>query len=410
MTGVVHNRLHASIHAEHLEEAALLYERRCLWLEDPSLTLHDLAELEERQEAHIDGLVVGAPQTLRLCERAVAEGDAAEMHVGVRIACRCSQFGVLDALALRLRGCDEDQRGEFEDAASAALNVELPREWEPRLAAALEDSICGPIVAEAAGYRGILAGPLLLRVIAERGIEVDRRYVRALGELRYAAALPELRVLLGRAPTPTLWSEVALACLKLHDREVAALVASSAQISAWSPIAQAIVFEAPSAWFCRELDNRPTSQLLTALALRGDPSSLAACVDRLADDELGDAAAAALLAITGADLFEDPSDTNEDEEDTFDVGPIPTRCRDPERWTAWLDQHAQGWGHGTRYRLGRVCAPAVARACLASLRLPLDLRAAIRDELAIRHGESPTHVSARAHQQLSWLAAAGGRP
>jgi hypothetical protein len=400
---IIHNRLHASIHGEHLEEAALLYERRRLWLEDPSLTLHDLAELEERQEAHLDGLVVGAPQTLGMCERAVAEGDAAELHVGVRIACRCGQSGFLDALALRLRGCDEDERGELENAASAALSAELPCEWAPRLAAALEDSICGPLVAEAVGHRRIPMGSLLLGAIAERGIEVDRRYVRALGELRYEAALPELRGLLGRAPTPTLWSEVALACLKLHDREVAALVASSAQISAWSPIAQAIVFEAPSVWLCRELDIRPTPQLLTALALRGDPTSLATCVDRLDDDELGDAAAAALLAITGAELFDDPSD---DEEDTFDVGPISTRCRDPERWTAWLDQNTQGWVHGTRYRLGRVCTPAVARACLGSLSLPLDLRAAIRDELAIRHGESPTHVSAPAHQQLSWLAAA----
>jgi hypothetical protein len=406
---VVHNRLHASIHGEHLEEAALLYERRRLWLEDPFLTLHDLAELEERQEAHLDGLVVGAPQTLGMCERAIAEGDAAELHVGVRIACRCGQSGFLGSLALRLRGCDEDELGEFEDAASAALSVELACEWAPRLADALEDSICGPIVAEAVGRRRIPMGSLLLRVIAERGIAVDQRYVRALGELRYEAALPELRGLLGRAPTPTLWSEVALACLKLHDRGVAALVASSAQISAWSPIAQAIVFEAPSAWFCRELENRPTPQLLTALALRGDPSSLPICVDRLADDELGDAAAAALLAITGAELFDDPSDASEDEENTFDVGPIPTRCRDPERWTAWLDQHTHGWRHGTRYRFGRVCTPAVARACLGSLSLSLDLREAIRDELTIRHGESPTHVSAPAHQQLSWLAAAEGR-
>lgn len=389
MTGIIHNRLHASIYVEHLEEAALLYEHRRLWLEDPSLTLRDVAELEERQEAHLDGLVVGAPQTLALCDQAVAEGAAAEFHVGVRIASRCGQIGVFDALALRLSELDEDEGSEFEEAASSALSAELPTDWAPMLSDVLENSTCGAIVAEAVGRRRIPTGPLLLRIVVEQGSMVDPRYVRALGELRYQAALPHLRALLGHATTPKLWSEVAIACLMLGDREVAALVAGSAQISAWSPIGQAIVFDVPSAWLCAQLDDRPARETLTALALRGDPSSLTACVERLTDDELGDAAAAALMTITGAPLFEANPDSSHSR-----------RCRDPERWSAWLHQHAREWSSGARYRLGRPCTPAIARASVASFALPLELRAAVRDELAIRHGELVAHVTASAHEQL----------
>jgi hypothetical protein len=402
LTEIVHNRVHASIHAEHLEEAALLHEHRRLWLEDPSLTLHDLAELEERLEAHLDGLVVGTPQTLALCERAVAEGDGAELHVGVRIACRCDRIGILEVLAERLGELDEDERGEFETAAGSALGAELPSTWAPLLANALGHPSFGPVVAKAIGRRRSPAGPALLRTVAERGPGVDPRYVRALGELRHEPAGPHLRELLGRATTPRLWSEVAIACLALGDREVAALVANSEQISAWSPVAQALVFDVPSTWLCAELERRPAPELLTALALRGDPSSLAVCVDRLADNELGEAAAAALTAITGAPLLDDASPT--DDED-FTAGPTPARCRDPERWISWLDTHANEWRPGSRYRLGHPCTPALARASSTSFSLSLELRAAVRDELAIRHGELAPDVAAPAREQLAWFAA-----
>lgn len=401
MTGPIHNRLHASIYAEHLEEAALLHQHRRLWLEDPSLTLHDLVELEEREEAHLDGLVVGAPHTLGLCARALAEGDAAELHVGVRIACRCGDVGVLEALARRLTELDEEDRTDFEQSASAALSIELPKQWAPLLGETLTHSNCGPVVAEAIGRRRIAAGPLLLRHVLERDCEVDPRYVRALGQLRDPTALSCLRALLGRATAPKLWSEVAIACLQLGDREVAALLAGSARASAWSPIGQAIVCDVPSAWLCEQLASKPTPDLLIALALRGDPGSLAACVTHLADDGLGDAAAGALLAITGAPPF-DAAGQDEGDDQDFEAGPTP--CRDPERWTAWLDAHARAWSPGARYRLGQPCTAANTLEALASFALPLELRQALRDEFAIRHGALPPHVTAPAREQLSWFA------
>ncbi|MBW2742277.1 MAG: hypothetical protein JRE64_26360, partial [Deltaproteobacteria bacterium] len=56
------------LYQEHLEEASFLYEQRLTLFDDPEITWLDIADFEERFEAHIDALVVGEEPALNICK------------------------------------------------------------------------------------------------------------------------------------------------------------------------------------------------------------------------------------------------------------------------------------------------------------------------------------------------------
>ena len=92
--------IRASIYEEHLDEASFLYEQRKRYLEDPEVTLTDVAELEARLEAHLDGLALGGAQAETLCRAKVAGDDAGLQHAALRVFCRrTARDALLEALA-----------------------------------------------------------------------------------------------------------------------------------------------------------------------------------------------------------------------------------------------------------------------------------------------------------------------
>jgi uncharacterized protein (TIGR02270 family) len=60
---------------EHFEELQVLWPKRQEAMRSPRYTLRTLDELEERIEAHVQGLLVGGEQTRKLLEPGLVEGD-----------------------------------------------------------------------------------------------------------------------------------------------------------------------------------------------------------------------------------------------------------------------------------------------------------------------------------------------
>ena len=59
--------LHLSLYAEHLEDVSFLYDQRNALLADPEVPWARLHAFEQRIEAHIDALVIGAELALEMC-------------------------------------------------------------------------------------------------------------------------------------------------------------------------------------------------------------------------------------------------------------------------------------------------------------------------------------------------------
>src|SRR5688572_3059894 len=57
-----------SILEEHFEEVQMLWEMRTAALRDPDYVARDVAELDDRLEAHVDGLVLAGGDALPILE------------------------------------------------------------------------------------------------------------------------------------------------------------------------------------------------------------------------------------------------------------------------------------------------------------------------------------------------------
>ncbi|PRQ02354.1 hypothetical protein ENSA5_23710 [Enhygromyxa salina] len=369
--------LRRALYIEDLEICAALYQRRREHLERPETRLSDLAELEDRIDAHVDALARGRELAAEVCVEAVDSGDAGRVHAATRALCRGSDTSVLTRFDARVR---EDP--SVGPALESALALELTDAWARQLELSLESATLGPILARALGCRRITAlGDALTRFVLERKTEVDPAFVWALGELRHRPALELLQVLLGRAKRPTLWSTIAVACLKLKDPRVARLLEKSDAVTRWSPLGQALAFEVPGSWLLAELEREPSTELVTAVALRGASSSFGPLIELLGERELGALVAGALFLITGAPLLE--------AQDTSTPASGSRLCRDPDLWREWFDEHAREWPSGQRRRFGALVDMPISIAAALCCAVPITLREALFDELALRFDEDP---------------------
>src|SRR5713101_5211134 len=71
---------------QHAEESAFLWLQRCGATSAPHLTLNQAAELDERVEAHLDGLRIAGGPVWELCEEQLVPKGAGEIFAGAALA------------------------------------------------------------------------------------------------------------------------------------------------------------------------------------------------------------------------------------------------------------------------------------------------------------------------------------
>ena len=78
----------ASILEEHFEELQMLFELRQSSIRDLDYEASDLRELDERIEAHTDGLILGGEHAQPLLEEALAGGEASVVFAAAYVLLR----------------------------------------------------------------------------------------------------------------------------------------------------------------------------------------------------------------------------------------------------------------------------------------------------------------------------------
>ena len=386
-----------SIYAEHLEEISFLYEYRKSALEDPELTLGDVAEIEDRLEAHLDGLVLGQRQAAELCRAQAAEGDFGELHGAIRVLCRMDKPNDVLDIAHEIDWKD----GERVTAFSDALNFELPYSWGPLVEQWLgaERSELKAVVAKAVGYRRLDVGDALCESAQVETVENVPPYLWALGQLRERGA----HMLLYRymqQEEPDAGKSAAIAALRAGIPQTRGYLQQNATRFSWTPMPMALAGGKEVAPFLADcVKKHRNEEAILALGLLGDAGNVELLCGLLPDTELAGPAALALHLITGADLIEDVplpdlSDSDELNEqeaiETEEPGPpeptVPRITQAPEAWTAWWSENESRFQPGLRYRLGEPYSTDVAVRCLSETKIPLAMRQSIADEIVIRYG------------------------
>ena len=413
------------LYLEHLEEAAALWEQRPADRENPDLSWLDLGDDQERLQLHLDALMVGGDLALAVCRQQALEGDAGELHAALRVFCRHQRS---DLVGVAMEGIDPED-DEALDALSDALTAEMPEAWVA--GAVRPDRLDDPrrlrLAADLIAHRQLAGRDALLDALPSAPAGVRVHVVRALGRTADGIVESSVRPLL-KDEAPRVRLEAAGALLRSGSPQAAPAVLSAARTDpALVPTLALAGHDTALPWLHEVLKHPPSAAIAAdTLGLMGAPASVSGLIDALSGDA-ADAAAQALVMITGAELttetfVEDVPEEDErfdDERERLERGePLvppdqeprgttlvgPTT--DPEAWQEWWHTHRTAFENADRFRLGHPAGPESQVASLAAPHVPHRLRGWIADELAVRYRMPLAfETSWEVHRQLAALTA-----
>ncbi|SFA91484.1 conserved hypothetical protein [Pseudomonas sp. NFIX10] len=351
----------------HVEEASFLAVLRDDALRAPHYDLDDLRTLDERIDAHLDGLRIAGPTGLEILLAQLSPHAIGEMFASVVLAFEAANGKVLSQLSEHLRSALETERGYL--MALGWLDWERVSPWIERMLAS-PDPLFRRLGLAACGMHRHDPGPALLAGLSDADPSVLARAARTAGELRRRDLFPTIRALRQHADTATrFWAN--WATVQMGDQQALEPLRSFAEqpgdfqyralcvLLAWQEREPSI------AWIRQWVqDPRDRRVGIQALGILGDPVSVPWLIQQMSDLPYARVAGEAFSLITGADLA--LLDLELQDLPDFDAGPNdnpedPNVAMDPDENLPWPDPQAiERWwqangGHfqeGTRYMLG----------------------------------------------------------
>jgi uncharacterized protein (TIGR02270 family) len=361
----------APVVEQHAEEAAFLWLTRANAVHAPHYSLADVAKVDGRLEAHLDGLRVAGAAGWELALQQLSRPEAGEFFAAAVLAVESRERAKLELVFDRITE-SEPARG-----AVSALGWVSWAAAEPVVRWLLD-------AADPARRRmGIAAcaitrrnpGDYLANAMRDHDAGVRARALRAAGELGRRDLIENLRAGFidedGRCRLAAAWSATLLG-----DPEATTTLRRAAEVGgAGSGAARRLLLRALDRADAHALlkawaqDPALQRRLIQACGDVGDPVYVPWLIERMAVPPLARVAGEAFSAIVGADLaFDDldrppppghesgPTDDPTDEDvslDRDDGLPWP----DPERVALWWRERQRGFPAGTRLLLGRKVEP-----------------------------------------------------
>lgn len=405
----------ADVIEQHWEEAGLLWAQRAAAGGKASFSLRDLSDLDERVEAHLDGLRVAGEEGWKLCLRSAVWEEPGEAFA---------------AGALALAGPEDSRIQEISGPLKA--NPALIPGFVSALgwldASAVQSRIQNLLASDspierlaglggAAVHRLRIEGPLA-KALNDPEELIAARACRAVGELGLADLAGRLPPhLSAKAEACAFWAAWSLAVHSGHSAALRRLGEFLGTESPWQVRAAEVLFRRMEAAAAADLQRRIAAQPgQTRLAIRaagiiGDPGMVPWLLEQMNNPKAMRLAADAFQTITGADFVmaqlrkNSPprppvaEDTGEDQPldpDEDLVWPEPAAVRN------WWARHSDRFPRGTRCLLGKPLSPEWLREVLISGQQPQ--RAAAALELTLRQPGTPLfNIKAPGFRQLQLL-------
>lgn len=402
----------------HAEDASILAEARERACHAPHYSLQDLAKLESRLDANLDGLSIAGEAGLESLLVQLAPHSHGEIFAATTLALTHNNRAALSILAKLVR-----ESHELEPYFLAALNWQ---DW-PSIAPWIERLLRSPeplfrrLALAACGAHRHDPGPALLDNLGQDQPSVVAAAARVAGELRTQDLMAALRQHHGSGDEATnFWSS--WATVQLGDKDALPTM----QHFAHSPGPyQADALKVLLCWQAPEMSVTWLRGLLTdvtqlrlviqATGQLGDPVAVPWLIRQMMTPAYARVAGEAFTLITGADLAD--LDLELKATPDFDAGPNddpqdPNVALDPDDdlpWpdpaliNAWWSKNSDRFTHGTRYLLGQPLSEAQ---CWNVLRSAYQRQRAIAATLLARYRpDLPLFpVLAPAKRQTSWLA------
>ncbi len=406
-----------NIVSQHAEEAAFLWLLRCNGIRQPHYALKDLARLDDRVEAHLDGLRVAGEPGWELCKAALGNEEPGEVFaasvVGFETGIEERIQAVLDVV---------QQKPELSAGLISALG------WIPFDQVASQSQQLLRAESPVERTVGLAAyavhrqdpGTVLKHALSSTDLVLKARALKAAGELGRINLIPAIKAeLTAEDLTCRYWAGWSAALLgePAAVPELQRLVESGhpERETASAMALRRMSIDQAQAWLKILASSPKTLRLaVQAAGVIGDPANIPWLIQEMADSPMARVAGESFTFITGIDLAYDDLDT--DKPEGFDAGPTENPEdenveMDPDEdlpWPSpqliekWWFAHRLEFKNGTRYLCGQ---PMTIESLTQVLRTGKQRqRRAAAIELAIRQPGTPLfNTSAPGFRQQTLL-------
>jgi uncharacterized protein (TIGR02270 family) len=360
---------------QHAEEAAFLWLLRDLAVGAPHYLLWELAKLDNRVEAHLDGLRIAGDPGWEIGNTGLAEGDAGEVFAAAVLAFEGGQDERIGAVLKAGTAAPDKARGLV--SALGWLPFDRVESHIHRLLAADAPAEHHVGLAASAVHRRHPGKPLTDALVSADSV-LRARALRAAGELGQVAARPTVRKsCAAEDPACRFWANWSVALLG-GDKEKEAVANLQGIAEAKGPYQGRAVQtamrrlepRAGKAWQAK-LAGKPELLRLAVIGAGalGDPELVPWLIGQMTAKPLTRVAGEAFSLITGVDLaYQDldvrppedtgagPTENPADENVALDLDdnlPWPN----PEAVRKWWSANEHRFAKGTRHLLGKPVTP-----------------------------------------------------
>ena len=384
----------------------------------PHYSLQDLEDLDERVEAHIDGLRVAGASGWVFCSEGLQQQESGEVFTAAVIALEGDKPQRLREVYAAVEMAPETERGLI-----SAIGWINPDKLKGKIAALLSSD--APMwrrvgIAACAVHR-VDCGDHLRRAIDDPDPGLKTRALRAAGETGRRDLLPALRGQLTHDdPSCAFWAAWSAVLLGDRGAGVASLQNIALTDGPFSTRAIQVllrVLDFGDAADSLKALSRATSRrrdLIIGCAVLGDVAYVPWLIQQMSDaPEWARVAAEAFSMITGANLAYE--DLDADQPEGFEAGPTEALADEdvsmdpdedlpwpsPPRIQSWWNANLGRFSAGTRYLAGSPITESDSRELLATGTQRQRIAAAL--ELALMHADTPlfeTRAPGRRQQAL----------
>lgn len=346
---------------QHAEEVGFLATLRDYALRAPHYDIEHLDNLDNRLDAHLDGLRIAGQTGLETLLSQLGPHAIGEMFASVVLAFEAGNAQVLSRLSEHLRSALETERGYL--MALGWLDWERIAPWIERMLAA-PAPLFRRLGLAACGMHRHDPGPALPTGLSDADPSVVARAARTAGELRRRDLLQTIRAhRLHQDPATRFWANWATA--QMGDEQALEPLREFAEQPGEFQYRACCVLLAwqkrePSIAWIRQLVQNPAQRRIgiQALGLLGDPVSVPWLIQQMSDLPYARVAGEAFSLMTGADLA--LLDLELKDSPDFDTGPNddpqdPNVAMDPDEDLPWPDPQAiEVWwqAHGGDFQVG----------------------------------------------------------
>ena len=354
---------------QHAENASSLWLQRDWAMRDPHYSLKDLAHLDDRLEAHIDGLRIAGDDGWEICFQALALNEPGEVFVAALLAFEGEDGRRVDDVVKV--AIEDPQNWRALISAVGWLSDEDYQRWIPGLLTANDLSYRRLAIASSVIHRHDSAEALATALDDPEPI-FQARALRAVGELKRRDLLPALKLKFNSDdPSCQFWA--AWSAVLLRDKTALEILKTFATAESLylEPALQIIlrVMDVPSSskWLSEFTESPEVLRhAVLGAGIIGDPLYIPWLINLMTVPEVARVAGEAFSMITGVDLAYD--DLDGDLPEGFEAGPtenpededVAMDADEDLPWPessliqAWWEKNKSSFRVGTRYLVGQL--------------------------------------------------------